>query len=113
MSRKNRKQRDRIRAEPSVAEVFSKDGYVNRPAFLGEASELLSAGSFVMSGLTQNTELLTTMYRENWLAKKIIDIALHHWDGTNGSLKEALDLGVSGSRGFYKGQYGRDSNRKC
>ena len=28
MSRKNRKQRDRIRAEPSVAEVFSKDGYV-------------------------------------------------------------------------------------
>ena len=28
MSRKNRKQRNRIRAEPSVAEVFSKDGYV-------------------------------------------------------------------------------------
>ena len=66
--RKNRKQRDRIRAEPSAAEVFSKDGYVNRPAFLGEASELFSAGTFVRSGLTQNMELLTTVYRENWLA---------------------------------------------
>ena len=74
MSRRRRKQRDRIRAEPSVTEVFSKDGYVNRPAFLGEASELLSAGTFERSGLTQNTELLTTMYRENWLAKKIIDM---------------------------------------
>ena len=72
--RKNRKQRDRIRAEPSAAEIFSKDGYVNRPAFLGEASELFSAGTFVRSGLTQNMELLTTVYRENWLAKKIIDM---------------------------------------
>ena len=85
--RKNRKARVRIRAEPAgmtgreggrtgslVAEVFSRDGYVNRPAFLGEASELFSAGTFVRSGLTQNTDLLTTVYRENWLAKKIIDM---------------------------------------
>ena len=74
MSRRKRRQRGNIRAEPSAAEVFSRDGYVNRPAFLGEASELFSAGTFVRSGLTQNTELLTTMYRENWLAKKIIDM---------------------------------------
>ena len=54
MSRKNRKQRDRIRTEPTAPEVFSKDGYVNRPAFLGEATVLgdvnwigvLSAGAF-------------------------------------------------------------------
>ena len=72
--RKQRKAQGQIRAEPSMAEVFSKDGYVNRPAFLGEASELFSAGTFVRSGLTQNTELLTTVYRENWLAKKIIDM---------------------------------------
>ena len=102
MSRRKRRQRGKIRAEPSAAEVFSKDGYVNRPAFLGEASELLSAGTFERSGLTQNTKLLTTMYRENWLAKKIIDIALHHWDGTNGSLKEALDLGFPGAGAFIK-----------
>ena len=74
MSRRKRRQRGKIRAEPSAAEVFSKDGYVNRPAFLGEASELFSAGTFVRSGLTQNTEELTTVYRENWLAKKIIDM---------------------------------------
>ena len=72
--RRSRKERGRIRAEPSAADAFASDGYVNRPAFLGEASELFSAGTFVRSGLTQNTDLLTTMYRENWLAKKIIDM---------------------------------------
>ena len=47
MSRKSRrKQRERIRAEPSsVADAFASDGYVNRPAFLGAASELFSAGT--------------------------------------------------------------------
>ena len=88
MGRKSRrKQRGRIRAEPSGrigmgeagagtsgTAVFSGDGYVNRPAFLGAASELFSAGTFVRSGLTQDTNLLTTVYRENWLAKKIIDM---------------------------------------
>ena len=72
--RKQRKAQGSIRTEPSVTEIFSKDGYVNRLAFLGEASDLLAAGTFERSGLTQNTELLTTMYRENWLAKKIIDM---------------------------------------
>ena len=76
MSRKSRrKQRERIRAEPSsVADAFASDGYVNRPAFLGAASELFSAGTFVRSGVTQDRDLLTTVYRENWLAKKIIDM---------------------------------------
>ena len=50
------------------------DGYANAAAFLGEYSPLLSSGTFVRSDLTRRTELLTTAYRENWLAKRIIDM---------------------------------------
>ena len=50
------------------------DGYANAAAFLGEDSPLLAAGTFVRRGLTANPELLTTAYRESWLAKKIIDM---------------------------------------
>ena len=72
--RKNRKQRgiDRADGSDSAVEVFPGDGYVSRPALLKAASELFSAGTFVRNGLTQNTELLTTMYREKRLAKKIL-----------------------------------------
>ena len=49
------------------------DGYSNSAAFLGESSPLLSAGTFLRSGLTSNTQLLTTAYREFWLATRIID----------------------------------------
>ena len=52
----------------------ASDGYTNPSSFLGEASPLLSAGSFIRSGLTSNIALLTTIYRESWLAKKIIDM---------------------------------------
>ena len=50
------------------------DGYSNATAFLGEDSPLMSSGTFHRSGLTANTELLTVTYRENWLAKRIIDM---------------------------------------
>ena len=50
------------------------DGYSNALAFLGEDSPLISAGTFHRSGLTAQTELLTVTYRENWLAKRIIDM---------------------------------------
>ncbi len=50
------------------------DGYANASAFLGEDSQLLSAGTFKRTGLTTQTQLLTTAYRENWLAKRIIDM---------------------------------------
>mgnify|MGYP002526995503 CR=1 FL=1 len=43
-------------------------------AFLGDDSPLLASGTYRRSGLTSNTELLTVTYRENWLAKKIIDM---------------------------------------
>ena len=50
------------------------DGYSNAAAFLGEESPLISSGTFRRSGLTSNLELLTTAYRENWVAKRIIDM---------------------------------------
>ena len=50
------------------------DGYSNAAAFLGEDSPLISAGTFQRSRLTSQTELLTVTYRENWIAKRIIDM---------------------------------------
>ena len=95
MSR-SRKRRNTVRKQPSVIQtvlqpqapekpeaVFSKeertllaaiDGYANAAAFLGESSPLMAAGTYVRSGLTSNRELLTVSYRENWLAKRIIDM---------------------------------------
>ena len=49
------------------------DGYANSLAFLGEASPLLQAGTYLRSGLTGDPELLGTMYRESWLTMRIID----------------------------------------
>ena len=37
-------------------------------------SPLLSSGTFLRSGLTADPELLTAMYRESWLTKRIIDM---------------------------------------
>ena len=69
-----RKKRKRTRAESQRREVLSYDGYANAAAFLGESSPLLSSGTFVRSGLSRDTELLTAMYRESWLAMRIIDM---------------------------------------
>ena len=49
------------------------DGYSNPAGFLGEASPLLSSGTFVRSGISSDPELLTAMYRESWLTMRIID----------------------------------------
>ena len=49
-------------------------GYSNAAAFLGEDSPLFSSGTFLRSGLTSDPELLTAMYRESWLAMRIIDM---------------------------------------
>ena len=53
---------------------FLADGYSNPAAFLGEQSPLLASGTFLRSGLTSDPELLTAMYRESWLTKRIIDM---------------------------------------
>ena len=53
---------------------YVKDGYVNLPASLGEASPLQSSGDYTRSNISRNYELLTVLYRENWIAKRIIDM---------------------------------------
>ena len=53
--------------------LASMDGYSNAAAFLGADSPLISSGTFVPSGLTSDPRLLTTAYREFWLATRIID----------------------------------------
>ena len=62
------------RVQTAEALLAAMDGYSNAAAFLGENSALLSAGTFVRSGLTAQSELLTTTYRVSWLAKRIIDM---------------------------------------
>jgi len=57
-----------------LSRLLGQDGYSNAAAFLGDDSPLLSAGTFRRSHLTSRTELLTTTYRESWLAKRIIDM---------------------------------------
>ena len=52
----------------------ASDGYANPAASLGEQSPLLASGTFLRTDLTSDPELLTAMYRESWLTKRIIDM---------------------------------------
>ena len=54
--------------------MILNDGYANPAARLGEASPLLSSGTYVRSALASSPVYLTTLYRESWLAKRIIDM---------------------------------------
>ena len=58
----------------SESPPIALDGYSNAAAFLGSDSPLFSSGTFLRSGLTSDPELLTAMYRENWLTMRIIDM---------------------------------------
>ena len=68
------------------------DGYSNAAAFLGADSPLLSSGTFLPSGLTGNTRLLTNIYRESWVAARIIDTPAEDmtraWYSLTGDLTE-------------------------
>jgi phage-related protein (TIGR01555 family) len=101
--RKPAAERKAVREEPSLPVqtrnqalkdvLRALDGYSNALAFLGEDSPLISAGTFHRSGLTSQTELLTVTYRENWLAKRIIDMPCEDmtraWYRLSTSLPEA------------------------
>ena len=65
---------DLLKALGAFSTGLGLDGYSNAAAFLGDDSPLISAGTFNRSYLTSQTELLTTMYRESWLAMRIIDM---------------------------------------
>ena len=53
--------------------AVAQDGYTNSLAYLGEASVLSNANDYERHPISNNYELLTVMYRENWLAARIID----------------------------------------
>ena len=72
MSKKTNIARRRSEGRPE-SHPAAFDGYSNSAAFLGSDSPLLSSGTFIRSGLTSDYELLTAMYRENWLTMRIID----------------------------------------
>ena len=57
-----------------LSSLIGADGYSNVAAFLGDDSTLLSSGSFRRNNLSSNLDQLTTMYRVNWLCKRIIDM---------------------------------------
>ena len=73
-STRNQKTRHPDFSKQEKALMNALDGYANKAAFLGEDSFLISSGTYQRTGLTSNTELLTVAYRENWLAKRIIDM---------------------------------------
>ena len=55
---------------PAQIVLAGRDGFTNQLAGLGAASPLMAAGTFVRSGLTNQQEMLTTLYRENSIAKR-------------------------------------------
>ena len=71
--------------------------------FQGDAFDLETAEGFFLdtlgeiSGVTRVTPGMTDEEFREYLRQMI---ALHHWDGTNGSLKETLDLGFPGAGAF-------------
>ena len=67
------------------------DWYANPAAFLGEASPLAAAGTFLRSGLSSDPELLTVMYRESWLTMRIIDMPSEDMTRAWYRLSAALD----------------------
>ena len=64
----------RVFAVPVTLERIGLDGFTNPAAKLGGASMLMSSGTFERTDLTGNNEKLTTLYRNNPNAKKIIDM---------------------------------------
>lgn len=58
---------------PEADKAVAKDGYVNSLAYLGEASPLTQANDYERHSISNDFNLLTILYRENWLAARIID----------------------------------------
>ena len=52
----------------------ARDSYVNVPARLGMAeNNLLAASGYTISRMTDNMALMTALYRNDWIANRIID----------------------------------------
>ena len=74
MSRR-RKRRPHVPTKPVevVTNEQAQDGYVNSLAYLGEASPLSQANDYERHSISNDFNLLTILYRENWLAARIVD----------------------------------------
>ena len=53
--------------------MSAMDGYINSLAYLGEASPLNRANDYERHSISNDFNTLTVLYRENWLAARIID----------------------------------------
>lgn len=74
MSKKRRRRMPAKQANSTVvAPEKAQDGYINSLAYLGEASPLSQANEYERHSISNDYNLLTVMYRENWLAARIID----------------------------------------
>lgn len=62
-----------VEQKQAVGDNIANDGYVNSLAYLGEASELTKANDYERHSISTDYNLLTILYRENWLAARIID----------------------------------------
>ncbi|MBQ9251573.1 MAG: DUF1073 domain-containing protein [Clostridia bacterium] len=71
--------------------LAARDGYVNQAAFLGEASPLNESNDYQRNSITRDYELLTVLYRENWIAKRIIDTPCEDMTRAWYSVSSALD----------------------
>jgi len=74
MSKKRRRRMPAKQVNSTVvAPEKAQDGYINSLAYLGEASPLSQANEYERHSISNDYNLLTVMYRENWLAARIID----------------------------------------
>lgn len=84
-----RKDTKNVITVPAQIVLMGNDGYTNQLASLGEASPTMSAGTFVRSGLTEQQEQLSVIYRECSIAKRIIDMPSE--DMTRAYIDQILD----------------------
>lgn len=63
----------RVRAETKQAPVTTMDAFSNPIARLGYGTQdLMQATQYPLTRMTQNYQLLTSLYRDNWIVQNII-----------------------------------------
>ena len=71
--------------------LLARDGYINQLAYLGEASPMTEANDYQRNSISRDYELLTVLYRENWIAKRIIDTPCEDMTRSWYTISSALD----------------------
>ena len=74
MSKKNRRQRQRNRNKNSSSRVSVQDSFRNELARLGyNTDNLLETTEYPITRITQDYNLMNSLYRSHWIVRKIID----------------------------------------